>query len=101
MKGLGVVGFRVKQLATDLAGGPQPLLPQTCLLVKSRVLDRNASRRRHGQDRLLVLGSKRLAIGGVGQVQVAEDLVAATDRDAEKRRHLRMPVRKARRSGIL
>jgi len=41
MHGLGVLGFRVQQLAADLAGGPQPLLPSAGLLIKSRVLDRN------------------------------------------------------------
>src|SRR4249920_3992291 len=101
MKSFGVIGLRIEQLAADLAGGPQPLLPSTGLLVEPCIFDCNASCRGQGQDELLVLSGERLTVDAVCQIEVSEHGISAADGNAEEGGHRWMAVREARRPRIV
>jgi hypothetical protein len=89
-----------QQPGGDLGTGLDPALLAAGGLVEPGVLDRHAGRRAQGdQDRLVVLG-ELAAAALVGQVQVAEHLVADPDRDAEEAAHGRVAVGKAGRFGM-
>jgi len=77
----------------DLGAGLDPALLAAGRLVEPGVLHRYADRgAQRDQHRLVVLGEFPVA-SLVGQVQVAEHLIADPHRDAEEAAHRRMPVR--------
>jgi hypothetical protein len=80
--------------------GLDPALLAAGRLVQPGVLHRHAGRgAQRDQHRLVVLG-ELAAAALVGQVQVAEHLVADPDRDAEEAAHGRMPLGEAGRGGM-
>ncbi|GAA3244821.1 hypothetical protein GCM10020256_70940 [Streptomyces thermocoprophilus] len=89
------------QAVRDLGGGPQPALPQPGLLVQAGVVDGDAGRDGEGGQHRLVLLVELEAAALLRQVQVAEDLVAHPDGDAEERVHRRVVRREAVGGGVL
>lgn len=89
------------QAVGDLGVRLQPALTQPGLLVQPGIVDRHTGR--YGESRqyrlvvLVELGPTAL----LGQVQVAEDLIAHPDRDAKEGVHRRMVGREAVRSGVI
>jgi hypothetical protein len=96
-----MIGLGVQELATDLAGGPQPLLPPTRLLIETGILDRNAGGRGQARDELLILSGERATVGAIGQVKIAEDSVTTADGNAEEGGHWWMVGRDAGRPGVI
>ena len=86
-----------QQFGADVAGGLDPRLPDLGLLVEPGVVDRDARRCSQGLDQHLVVLAERLPAGLLGQVQVAEHLVADPHRHPEERPHRRMVGRKTDR----
>ncbi len=79
----------------------QPMLPLAALLVEAGILDRDTGRcGKCLYDDLVVVG-EFLTAGLLGEVEVAEDLVADLDRDAEECVHGGMVCREADRGGVL
>ena len=68
--------------------------------IESRVLHRDGSPGGEDHDRLLI-GLVEVAVGLVGQVEIAERLVANEDRHPEEAAHLRMSGREAVRLRVL
>ena len=64
------------------------------------VLDRQAGGRGQTDGQLLVDVGEHLAVGLVGQVQVAVDDAAEADRHAEERGHRRVPRREPEAVGV-
>ncbi len=89
-----------QQFGADVAGGRDPGLPVTRQLVEPGVLHRDARGRGQGLDEHLVVLAERLPVGLVGEVEVAEHLVADAHRDTEKRPHRRVIGREPDRSGM-
>ena len=85
----------------DLRGGGQPALAAVRQRVEPGVLDRDAGRGREGHRDLLVVVGELLGADLLGQIEVAEDLVAGADRHAEEAVHRRVVRREAVRPGVL
>ena len=79
----------------DLGVGPQPLLLPLCLGVEPGVVDGHARGRGERHHERLVVLVEGAAAAFLGEVQVAEHLVADLDRRAQERPHRRVPVREA------
>ena len=89
-----------QQPGGDLSTGRDPALLTAGRLVQPGVLHRHAGRgAQRDQDGLVILGEPA-ATALIGQVQVAEHLVADPHRHAEKAAHRRVPVREARRCRV-
>ena len=89
-----------EQHGGDLGGGLQPALPSIRGGVEAGVVDGHAGGHRQRHHRLLVVGGE---LGGgalLGEVEVAEDVVADTDRHAEEAAHRRVVFGKAGREGV-
>ena len=81
----------------DLGVGLHPLLLPAGGVVEPGVLDRDTGRgAQRDQDSLVILGERAAALL-LGQVQVAEDLIADADRDPEEGLHRRVPLGETRR----
>ena len=93
--------YLAEQHGGDLGGGGEPAFPPVRQRVEAGVLDRHAGRggERH-DDLLVVLGELRRALL-LGEVEVAEDLVADAHRHAEEAVHRRVVRREAVRVGVL
>src|ERR1700754_1341755 len=83
----GAVGVRVgQQLAGDGGGGLQPLAAGAGGGVETGVVDRDRGGGSDGGGELFVLGAE-CSLGALGQVEVAEDLVADADGHTEEAVH--------------
>ncbi len=90
-----------QQPGGDLGAGLDPALLAAGRLVQPGVLHRHARRgAQRDQHRLVVLG-ELAAAALIGQVQVAEHLVADPHRHAEEAAHRRVPVGEAGGSRVL
>ncbi len=89
------------QAVGDLGVGLQPALPQPGFLVEAGVVDGDPGGDREGRQDGLVLLVELLTAALLGQVQVAEDLVAHADRDAEEGVHRRVVRREAVGGGVI
>ena len=90
-------------VVVEIAGDALALLEQRRrlhVLVQPGVLDRQSGRRGERHDELLVDVGEHVAVGLVGEVEVAEHLVAQQDRHAEERRHRRVVRREAVAVGV-
>ena len=74
-----------EQLGADVAGGRDPRLPVPRLLVEPGVVDRDTGGGGERLDENLVVLAERLPARLLGQVEVAEHLVADADRDTRGR----------------
>ena len=95
----GVTAGRGEHGGGDLGGCRGPGLPPARLAVEPRIVDRNPGRRGQGGDELLVVEGER-AGGRIGEVEVAEHLVANPHGYTEEAVHRRMMGRKAHRPGV-
>jgi hypothetical protein len=85
----------------DVRAGPQPPLLAAGLPIQPGILDGHArGRRQDGHDAFIVL-IEAGAVLLLGEVEIAEYLVADADRDAQKRGHRRMPGREAEGSRMI
>ena len=90
-------------VVVEVAGDPLAFVEQAggpSLLVEAGVLDGQAGRRRQPDGELLVDVGEGLAVGLVGQVEVAVDDAAEPDRHAEERRHRRVAGREPEAVGV-
>ena len=90
-----------QQFGADVAGGFDPRLSGLGLFVQPGVVDRDARGRGERLDEYLVVLAERLPARLLGQIQVAEHLVADPYRHSEECPHRRMVRRKADRRGVV
>ena len=84
----------------DVRDDLEQLLAALPLVVEAGVLDRDARRDRERTDELLVDLGELVRALLLGQVEVAEHLVAHADRDAQERGHRRVVGREAEGVGV-
>ena len=90
-----------QQVPVDLGNRLEQLLAALALVVEASVLDRDSRGDGERADQLFVDFGELLGALLLGEVEVAEDLVAHAHRHAEERRHRRVVGRKPERVRVL